>query len=359
MTKLILIFIFILLTVSSVSKAEMIGNEQDLNRIFDEFERFSRHEFLTNYPIPVEMKLQITGASYTTMNGRTGFTNELNSSVGKPGAVKAHVQLFFSNHSFSENYSREGFIWIACHELGHLVGGDPINGYLEGFSSQEGLTIEGQADYFASEACMGKWLDWIEANNLSKSSFTDARTQDPSIPEDCEKRFNNLKDIENCQTKLMAAAEGFRLIGEKNFKYTNIDDSKIDYMYTAHPKLECRGATAFSAIMGFERPSCWFYPDKLKKLDLNQAIEDSLSEPIVNKTFCGKMNINLEIIQKNFEKKSWEFVWKIKNFKAIVREYKDQVNSMISFCKTKSLDDAEKTEKYLIMVVKMKRKLRF
>ncbi len=351
--------VLLLLVSSTISKAEIFSDEKNLRSIFEEFERFARDEFLNDYLFPVEMGLKITGASYTPMNGSTGFINELNDSVGKSNAVKAHITLFFSKNSFSENYSREGFAWIACHELGHLVGGYPVNEYLKGFSSQEGLTIEAQADCFASDFCMGKWLDWVRTKHLPAIEFKFSLDRDPSILESCQSRFDNISEAISCETKLMAAAEGFRLIGDQDFKYHKIDNSKTDYMYTGHPKIACRGATVLNAVMGFERPSCWYYPEKLKNLDLKAAIQESLSETVNPKTFCGKMRNNLEIIQKNFEKNSWEPVWAIKNFKKMAKKYKRQVNSMMDFCETKSLDDSETSEKYLNMISEMQKKLRF
>ncbi|MFY7993378.1 MAG: ImmA/IrrE family metallo-endopeptidase [Bacteriovoracaceae bacterium] len=356
MLKLVSIIVIILQL--QYAQAEIIKNEQNLRKIFQEFQLFAQKEFFVNYPLPVNMELRLTGAGYSPMNGRAGFKDDLGYSVGRPDAVKADITLSFSKYRFSDDYSREGFIWVACHEVGHLVGGSPVNEYLKGFSAQEGLTIEGQADYFASSICMGKWLDWIKVKKLPNPEFNTQIVHEPFISDVCEKRFSKNSEIQNCRVKLMAATEAFRLVGDDDFKYSNMDYSRSEYMYTAHPKVECRGTTAFNAVMGFERPLCWFVPEKLKKLEIRTAINDSLGEPIEHKTFCGKMMINIEILQKNFEKAWWEPIWDTKNFKRVVRRNKKKLSSIASFCNSELQDDAEVSKKYLEIVRDIKQKLR-
>src|SRR5690606_9857066 len=71
------------------------------------------------------------------------------------GTVNAYAQQFFGRWmvTFPGGLPRHpavtagGFALVACHEVGHHIGGFPVNFFPR-------MSIEGQADYFANTKCL-------------------------------------------------------------------------------------------------------------------------------------------------------------------------------------------------------------
>lgn len=351
------LILFLLLHLSA-GWAEILKTESDVQKIHSEFEAFAREVFLKDYYLPVDINLKFEKAWSYSMNGSAGFRDENGLTVGRPIAKRVQITLRFAPNQFWRNFYREGFVWIACHELGHIVGGEPVNELLKGFPGQEGLTIEGQADYFASKKCMDAWLRWVDTNHLPDPEFAPNDEESSVIENLCLKRFEDSNSSRKCQIQLLAAREGFRLI-DYDLKYLQVDKSRSDYMYTAHPKLNCRGATALNAVMGFERPICWFYPDTLKKLDLKSVLDRDLVVKNEKYTFCGNYKIDLEIIDKTFKKSPWEYKSTIKRLDKMAKKYQPAVTSMLQICQEDWADDTEVSKQYAKMVSELKKKIQF
>lgn len=138
--------------------------------------------------------------------------------------------------------TRDGFQLVVCHEMGHLLGGFP-------FYSNEDVASEGQADYWATQAC---------AKAVWKSGYNYARAASAS----------------QSITNLLATLEGSSYPSQ-----TRKDPSVVLYSVETHPAAQCRldtylaGAFCSTAFPLYaypttqqqafvtscqNRPRCWF-----------------------------------------------------------------------------------------------------
>ena len=138
----------------------------------------------------------------------------------------------------------DGYTLVACHELGHHLGGAPL------FSGQDWASVEGEADYFATTKCVkAMW------GHASKARM-DAASQ-------------------------VLANTLARLEGSKNPKASTPDRSVVTSTFEDHPAAQCRLDTYLAGVkcnaqgefsmtdsrvgacddgtVG-ARPHCWFKP---------------------------------------------------------------------------------------------------
>lgn len=177
----------------------------------------------------------------------------------------------------------EGFALVACHEVGHHVGGTPKadDGWFSSWASNEG-----QSDYFATLKCLRQVftaqdnLDWAQNSQL-----------DPYLVAECAAQFSTPEEQALCARTSMAGmstAELFRdLKNETASAAFNTPDTKVvDVTDNSHPGTQCRLDTYFQGSIctadlhsdlndhdyrqgtcaldtGFikgVRPLCWFHP---------------------------------------------------------------------------------------------------
>jgi hypothetical protein len=177
----------------------------------------------------------------------------------------------------------EGFALVACHEVGHHIGGTPkvSDGWFNSWASNEG-----QSDYFAVLKCLRRVftpaenLAWVQSSNL-----------DPYLLAECASQFQSPEEQALCARASMggmSTAELFRdLRKETTPALFNTPDQKVVAATDdAHPGTQCRLDTYFQGSIctadlnaelndrdyrqgtctvssGFQkgqRPLCWFKP---------------------------------------------------------------------------------------------------
>lgn len=185
----------------------------------------------------------------------------------------------------------EGFALVACHELGHHIGGAPkINGWF----GVDWATNEGGADYFATLKCLRTFF----AEDDNASILADA-TLDPLAEELCAQQFTHNEDRLLCLRNSVAAASVAGLFMQLRKetvrpRFDTPDDSAVRETDDTHPGTQCRMDTYFNgAICHVDvsvpvsqtdyrqgscidpndtlglRPRCWFKPDSNQlELDL-------------------------------------------------------------------------------------------
>lgn len=142
----------------------------------------------------------------------------------------------------------EGYAIVACHEMGHILGGEPRQkSKLSKWSS-----VEGQADYFATSLCM-----W----QLMKAMPKDGVSIEPL----CAAQFNGAKKVADCSRILsgIKALVSYFNASQTTAKSISIDQkdlSKVSYTLQKYPSPQCRVDTWMAGLLGKERPSCWFAP---------------------------------------------------------------------------------------------------
>ncbi len=139
----------------------------------------------------------------------------------------------------------DAFILSICHELGHLLGGEPAQG---------DISVEGQSDYFATNECLPKMLKRIEPLL--------GGNKDPDVESFCEKPQVHGKVL--CLRSMQGAKSLTAYYAElANQKAPQIDESSstvvLETLQT-HPEPQCRLDTFKAGWLDWPRPSCWYSP---------------------------------------------------------------------------------------------------
>lgn len=173
----------------------------------------------------------------------------------------------------------EGMALVACHELGHHLGGAPkIGGWFSDWASNEG-----EADYFATLKCLRRFF----AEDDNKSILATKKV-DPTAEAACEQEFSNEQDQLICMRTSIAGesvAHLFQALSNESTEshYNTPDPSVVTQTFDEHPETQCRMDTYLAGMscpvdvnskmddndyrsgscyaprdkVGF-RPACWF-----------------------------------------------------------------------------------------------------
>ncbi len=191
---------------------------------------------------------------------------------------------------------------ILCHELGHAIGGAPIGLGQRNVSTFEKaknvtISIEGQADYFATLKCLPN----IWANSNSSNEFNHNLFVSPEESEACKIQHGQRSDrVRTCERSLVAARKipefSFDYTIQLNlkyqqelqndsytFKFNNYNTGPTNELLSEHPSPDCRYETLVSGALcnadskiplslvdekqgtchGNQvgsRPTCWYNP---------------------------------------------------------------------------------------------------
>lgn len=133
--------------------------------------------------------------------------------------------------------TEDAYIAMICHEIGHLLGGEPLSGE---------ISFEGQSDYYSTNVCMKLMMPLIPLNSPESTNEVKAHCQSDRI----------------CERSLMAALA----IGRFDAKIAHVsppqlstpDTSKVSKTLQSHPAPQCRLDTRKAGALDQERPACWY-----------------------------------------------------------------------------------------------------
>ena len=176
----------------------------------------------------------------------------------------------------------EGMALVACHEMGHHIGGAPkINGWF----GQDWATNEGGADYFATLKCLRNYFAEDDNETILASAAID-----PLAKSQCSSEFSNHTDQLLCLRNSMAATSVSMLFMDLHKdaappSFATPDKAVVTVMDDDHPATQCRMDTYFNGaichvdksvgnsktdykegacVQGVDtngwRPLCWFKP---------------------------------------------------------------------------------------------------
>lgn len=208
------------------------------------------------------------------------WNNEwFNAQTGWAGAKK--IRFFFAGALARGRYmTRDGLLYVGCHEMGHHFGG---------FPKKEGKwsTSEGGADYFAALKCMRDIL-----KNDPGNETAEALDLPEGVKNKCHEVYADADDYRIC---LRTAKAGEDISKTFQFKASKVEQEQtmffrelpaVQATNTGYPPNACRAETAFqgaicpkgpeypiSYVNEFEgychekngdafgmRPKCWFKP---------------------------------------------------------------------------------------------------
>ncbi len=172
------------------------------------------------------------------------------------------------------NSTVDGITLIACHEIGHHIGG---------FPKDQWVTAEGQSDYFGALKCLRKV--WANDDNVSIATNLNA----PALAtQQCSNQFKTQTDIALCIRSAMASRSMARLLavlrGESSPNFETPSKTVVAKIEMGHFHSQCRLDTLYAGSIcsadhtinvsdtdayagvcsqkqGLEigmRPKCWF-----------------------------------------------------------------------------------------------------
>lgn len=184
----------------------------------------------------------------------------------------------FGGFARHPDVTADGFLAVACHELGHHIGGAPKIG-------RNWASNEGQSDYFSVLKCLRRIFE--TEDNLKA---LEGMTVDPAAEAACNSQHGSQKDQLVCLRSSLAAMSLAKVLAEGTPngvpKFTTPDPSQVTKTYDGHPQAQCRLDTLFEAALcrvpfaqdlsntNYQtgacvapndsrglRPRCWFKPN--------------------------------------------------------------------------------------------------
>lgn len=133
----------------------------------------------------------------------------------------------------------DGFTAVACHELGHHIGGAPRDAW---------ASVEGEADYYSTLKCLRRL--WRSDDN---AKIIAGRTLDPNAVKQCEAEHRGRQDqllcIRGAMAGLNLAAVLASLNGVAAPKTTTPDPRRVWRISEDHPAPQCRLDTYFQGAL--------------------------------------------------------------------------------------------------------------
>jgi len=136
----------------------------------------------------------------------------------------------------------DGFLLVACHEIGHHLGGAPIY-------TDEWASVEGQSDYYGVSKCMRRVFHTIGFTPPPESTdedlkYADGVCNDVHVTED---------DQGMCRKSIRAGVSVARLFsdlgGEEVSQFKTPDETIVDATQESHPDAQCRLDTYFHGAL--------------------------------------------------------------------------------------------------------------
>lgn len=163
-----------------------------------------------------------------------------------------YIIRMFGGLARHETITQDGFALVACHEIGHHLGGFPNRGW---------ASNEGQSDYFANAKCLR-----IVFAKAQTASFTRMEGSDDFAESSCAGAFAGEADRRVCVRGAMAGKSVSYLFKalrreEKDPRFDTPDPSRVAQTNNAHPGTQCRMDTYFQGSLCAKPASDDFGPD--------------------------------------------------------------------------------------------------
>jgi hypothetical protein len=129
----------------------------------------------------------------------------------------------------------DGFMLVACHEIGHHLGGFPRSDW---------ASNEGNSDYYGTLKCLRRM--WANEDSIKVVEKMDVDTE---ATEMCEQQWQKAEEIAVCERSAMAGKSLGRLLadlgGEEMPEFDTPDESVVNKTNNQHPAAQCRLDTYF------------------------------------------------------------------------------------------------------------------
>jgi hypothetical protein len=147
--------------------------------------------------------------------------------------------------------TKDGFALVACHEMGHHLGGSPK--YKKSWFPWGGsswASNEGQSDYYAVLKCLRRYFAEDSSSFVIENKILTGDV-DPLVDSRCREMFNNTDDQNFCIRNSYAGLSTARLLNDLNNgktapNFNTPDNSVVKTTNDSHPAAQCRLDTYFS-----------------------------------------------------------------------------------------------------------------
>jgi hypothetical protein len=146
----------------------------------------------------------------------------------------------------------DGYAGVACHELGHHLGGAPQ------FSDGGGMSVEGESDYHVGAKCLHKYF--ADDDNIALMA---GKQIDPLVIANCSAAYvGDAANIALCERSSLAGfviADILRdLEGSATIAFNTPDNNKVSQTDEEHPAAQCRLDTYFASALCTVSPDIEF-----------------------------------------------------------------------------------------------------
>lgn len=228
-------------------------SEQEFNDVLDRIEALYKPEVAAHKATLTVNRLWSNGTVNASAN-RVGNSWQIN----MYGGLARHPSV-----------TADGFALVACHEMGHHLGGAPkVGGFMNKWASNEGAS-----DYYATLKCLRRLFE-----NDDNERILSEMQIDPAVPAACEAEHGSRREQLLC---IRGAMAGLSVSGMFNslskggkLSFTTPDPSQVRKTNSRHPAAQCRLDT--------------YYAGALCRVPVSQAVSDrnyrdgSCADPVVH-----------------------------------------------------------------------------
>lgn len=242
--------------------------EDEFNAILDRIEELYA-------PIIAEFGAELD----VSRNWNDGTVNAFARQIGTTWQIS-----MFGGLARHETITADAFALVACHELGHHIGGAPKKA--SWYGGYMWASNEGQSDYWGAMKCLKRYME-----NDDNISIIANMEVDEHAREVCTQNYTTENDIAICVRSSMAGlslGNLFRALrrSETPLAFTTPDTNVVSRTNDSHPASQCRLDTYFAGAVcnrGYNetvsqteantgtcnraeeyefglRPLCWFAP---------------------------------------------------------------------------------------------------
>lgn len=168
----------------------------------------------------------------------------VNASAERNG--REYIINMFGGLARHEAITQDGLALVACHEIGHHLGGAPKFGIFERI---DWASNEGQADYFANLKCLR-----LVFASAGASAFSRPKAEESQPQAACAQSYASPNEQAVCvRTAVagMSVTSLFRSIRHETVlpRYDTPDPKVVDKTSDRHPPTQCRLDTYFSSSL--------------------------------------------------------------------------------------------------------------
>ncbi len=207
--------------------------------------------FLVNFHAPIVLEKHNAQIRLKELYDNYGGAFRVDS-AHKPIGENTYVVTLTGELPHSGVLNADGYALVACHEIGHILGGEPR----QTKKITEWSSVEGQADYHATNVCMWQYV-------VNDPTDQVIHRFDASVIRRCEDRFfPDTKKGFQCiriMSGIQSLVDYFNALPTtaRPISISQRDDSVVKKTLEKYPSAQCRVDTWIAGLFDEEKPRCW------------------------------------------------------------------------------------------------------